>query len=210
MKMMTATIEKIEETENTDSADLAQKRYTVEEFLSLPDIDGDENFYEDYELINGKIVAKRKVNGPSGRHSEVANNLAVALTIYVRQQSNEQQERVFAAGPCTIGNNDYLIPDVSLVAAGRIAEKDFNGVIPVMPDLVAEVNSPTDTIEQIHDKIEIYKQVGVRLIWSINLLDKYIVIHRPAQLPQFLTLGDELDGAEVLPGFRLKVDELFR
>lgn len=208
--MMTATIEKIEETENTDSADLAQKRYTVEEFLSLPDIDGDENFYEDYELINGKIVAKRKVNGPSGRHSEVANNLAVALTIYVRQQSNEQQERVFAAGPCTIGNNDYLIPDVSLVAAGRIAEKDFNGVIPVVPDLVAEVNLPTDTIEQIHDKIEIYKQVGVRLIWSINLLDKYIIIHRPAQLPQFLTLGDELDDAEVLHGFRLKVDELFR
>lgn len=209
---MIATFQETEEaakTEDTASADLAHRRFTVEEFLSLTDIDGDENFYENYELINGKIVAKRKINGPSGRHGEVISNLDFALKAFVRQQPFEQQGRTFATSPCTIGTDDYLIPDLSFVAAGRITEKDFSGVIPVVPDLVAEVNSPTDTIEQIHDKVEIYKQVGVRLIWSINLLDKYVIIHQPGNLPSFLTLGDELDGGEILFGFRLKIDELF-
>ena len=104
----------------------------------------------------------------------------------------------------------YVIPDVSLFLASTQLPTKFNGPIPALPELVAEINSPTDTTERIHDKIEIYRKAGVRLIWSIFLLDEYVLAYRMGQPDkQYLGLDDELDGGEVLPGFQLRVRQLF-
>ncbi len=189
------------------AAKAATKKLTVKQFLALDEIDGDENFYENYELINGEIVAKTKKKGPSGRHGEVINNLGSELRNFVKA---DKLGRVFVTSPCAFSENNYYIPDVAFVARGRITVLDFEGTVPVIPDLVAEVNSPSDTIEQIHNKIEVYLKAGVQLIWSINLVDKYIFVYQAGEPERtYLSLKDELDGGAVLPNFKLKVADLF-
>lgn len=103
----------IEET-SIPVSDISGKKYTTEEFLSLSDIDGDEDFYENYELISGEIVPKigRKV-GPSGRQGEIINNLGAALFNFVKPGN---LGRVFSSSPCFIKADDYLIPDIAFVA----------------------------------------------------------------------------------------------
>jgi len=188
----------------------ADIRLTVDEFLALDEVDGDEEFYDNYELIRGKIVPKRKPN-PSGRHSEIIGNLTFAIKSFVAAQDENKRGRVFPEGPVRIAEDDYFIPDLAYVAAGRIQEEDFEGVIPVFPDLVMEVNSPSDTQKQIYDKIEDYLKAGVRLIWSVYMLHKFVTVHKPGGgVVEVLDFNEELDGEEVLPGFKMKVRDLFK
>lgn len=187
----------------------ADIRLTVEEFLALNDVEGDEEFYENYELIRGKVVPKRKPN-PSGKHGEIIAQLTIALGVFMSQKQKDEQGRIFAEAPCIINETAYFIPDLCFVAAGRFQEEDFEGVVPVIPDLVLEVNSPSDTQKQIYDKIEDYQKAGVRLIWSVYMLHKYVTVHKlGAAVVEVLDFNEELDGGEVLPGFKLKVSELF-
>ncbi len=195
------------------SQETSEKLYTVEEFLKL-DLPGDENDDDSiqYELIGGRIVAKPK-SGTSGEHGEIANTVGHYLKAYADIKIGEKKlGRIYNQASCNLGqpeNLNYVEPDVCFVLAGRTPDK-FRGAIPVAPDLVVEVWSPTDTTEKIHNKLEAYRQTGVRLIWSIYMLDKYILVHHLDQpKPIVVGLEDELDGSEVIPGFKLAVKALF-
>lgn len=186
------------------------KKYSLNEFLSLGEADSDPDFYQNYELINGEILPTESKLGPSERHGEVLSNLDTALKNYVK---SKQLGRVFAAAAFDINLADsYVIPDVAFVAAGRIPAK-FEGMVPAVPDLVAEINSPSDITEKISNKIQLYKQVKINLIWSIYLLEEFVRVYQlqsdgtyRAYTPE---LSHELNGEEVVPGFKMFVKELF-
>ncbi len=184
---------------------VTEKLYTVEEFLNLDLPDDDAN---EYELIEGRLVAKPK-GGVSGPHGRVVFRLSGKIDSFL--ETNPIGEG-FAGASTNLGQTqgrNYVEPDVCFVAAGRILS-DFSGSIPVAPDLVVEVWSPSDTTQKIHDKIIEYQAAGVRLIWSIYLLDKFIVIIRLNDPDiRFLNISGELDGEDVLPGFKLAVSKLF-
>jgi Uma2 family endonuclease len=147
--------------------------------------------------------------GTSGNHGKVVFNLSKHLGIFLDANPIGQG---YAGAACDLGaakGKNYLEPDVCFVATGH-APADFSGAIPVAPDFVAEVWSPSDTTEKIHDKIVQYQAAGVRLIWSIYMLDKFIVIFRLNDPDtKFLNIKGELDGEDVIPGFRLSVSKLF-
>jgi Uma2 family endonuclease len=87
---------------------------------------------------------------------------------------------------------------------------DFEGEIPVAPDLVVEVNSPSDTDERRFEKLQAYRESGVKLIWSIHMLEKFVIAYKlGVEYPILYTIKDEIDGGEVLPEFKLPVKSLF-
>ncbi len=183
--------------------EVSEKLYTVEEFLKLEWPDDDDN---EYELIGGRIVAR---GSTSGKHGEIVFRLSSFLGNYL--QTNPIG-RGFVEASCFLGQLEginYVKPDVCFVQAERIPAK-FRGPIPVAPDLVVEVWSPSDSTEIIQDKIEAYQAAGVKLIWSVYILHKFVIVHQLGQERRaFLELDDELDGQDVLPGFKLKVNTLF-
>ena len=155
---MTALIER------PTTEDIAARKYTAEDFETLPD-DGKE-----YELIDGELI---EMKGASGRHSEVITTLATELKNFVK---TNKTGRVFTNGPVALSDKDEPRPDVLFVAAGKLPD-DFEGPILAIPDLVVEVNSPSDTTKGIHDKLVKYRAAGVRLIWSVFLLERYVLIY---------------------------------
>jgi len=187
------------------TTEIKEKLYTVQEFLELDLPDDD---YE-YELVGGRIVARPK-SGVSAKHGKIVAKLSLYLGNYAKD--GPTYGTVYSGASCTLGREDganYVEPDVCFVLAGRTPD-DFSGPIPVAPDLVVEVNSPSDTTERIHNKLENYRSSGVRLIWSVYMLEKFVLVYG-ANLPdvKLLNLNDELDGEEVLPNFKLKVSHLF-
>ena len=54
-----------------------------------------------------------------------------------------------------------------------------------------------------------YRQAGVELIWMVYPITQTIQVCAAAGRINVLGTADELDGGEVLPGFRLKVGDLF-
>ncbi len=207
-----------------------RKSYSLDEFFTWVRLHGDPD--ADYELINGEIVEKDEGGrgGPSGRHALILSRLVTTLSNYVHSQNNVGQ--IFTNGPFLLPKDEtdilepangstkpkskgkrqgnYLKPDVAFVKAGRVPDR-FDGAIPAVPDLVVEINSPSDDGEHIEEKIQTYKKAGVALIWSIYMMEEFVVIYRLGEGDkELLNLRGELDGGDVLPGFRYKVNELLK
>ena len=196
--------------EETQEAEDNERLYTVEEFLELDLPDTDDIIY--YELIGGQVVAKT-IASVSGIHGRVISRIDKNLGNYAQPADDGPKSGdVYVSGPTLLGRptgSNYLVPDVCYVAAGRTPE-NYSGPIPVAPDLVVEVNSPSDTVQGIYNKIQEYLTAGVQLVWSVYPLDKIVMVYRPgANYPVYLNSDDILDGGAVLPGFKVAVKNLF-
>jgi Uma2 family endonuclease len=77
------------------------------------------------------------------------------------------------------------------------------------PNLVLEVVSPGDTAEELDDKIDDYLRAGVSLIWVAMPARRHVQVVRPGGNWSRLTADDMLTGEEVLPGFSVRVGDLF-
>ena len=68
--------------------------------------------------------------------------------------------------------------------------------------------SPHDLAYDVQGKVEEYLRAGVRLVWIIYPTHQAASAFRPDAPGVTLRPVDELDGAPVLPGFRVRLAEL--
>lgn len=102
----------------------------------------------------------------------------------------------------------FVRPDVAFFAAGR-ATPDASGYLTIAPDLVAEVVSPNDGAEELQRKLREYLEAGVRLCWVVYPEERAVVVHRPDGRDSTLGSLATLTGEDVLPGFAVRVEDLF-
>jgi Uma2 family endonuclease len=103
------------------------------------------------------------------------------------------------------------LPDVSFVRADRLPPLDeLNRVGRLVPDLVVEVVSPSDRMSDVLDKIAEYLRAGVPLVWLVEPKRRVVTVYRPDRDPRELDEHQDLDGEEIVPGFRLAVASIFR
>jgi Uma2 family endonuclease len=79
----------------------------------------------------------------------------------------------------------------------------------VIPDLVVEVVSPTNLAEEIPTKIREYFEAGVRRAWVIYLHESLVYEYDSPRSIRVLGREDVLEGGQIIPGFRLPLEELF-
>jgi Uma2 family endonuclease len=79
----------------------------------------------------------------------------------------------------------------------------------VIPDLAVEIVSLTNSADGVAEKLEEYFKVGVRQVWVVYPGQCKVYVYRSTTTIQVLSPGDELDGGDVLPGFRVSVRDLF-
>jgi Uma2 family endonuclease len=104
-------------------------------------------------------------------------------------------------------------PDLAFVSSGRWPldrPMPETGDWEVIPDLAVEVISPNDAFENVLAKMDEYFEKGVRQVWIVlPMRQRIYVFHSPTQV-RILSAADELDGGDLLPGFRLPVARLFQ
>jgi Uma2 family endonuclease len=79
----------------------------------------------------------------------------------------------------------------------------------VVPNLAIEVVSPTDSVEELEQKIAEYFRSGVQLVWVVHPTRSKIHVYDSTTQIRVLSRNDVLDGGTVVPGFRLPLAELF-
>lgn len=99
-------------------------------------------------------------------------------------------------------------PDLAFVTFDRLPV-NVRDTVPVEPDLAVEVASKTDNLYDIDDKVDEYLRAGVKMVWVVRPIRQIIEVYRKGKHVKVYDVNDELDGEDVLPGFRLKVSELF-
>ncbi len=174
--------------------------YTPEDLLTMPD--GDR-----YELVDGKLV--ERIRGAWS--SYVGFLLACGLKIYCNDHFLGWVWGADASYQC-FPNRPRLVrkPDVSFIRLGRLpGEKAPEGHIPIAPDLAVEVISPNDLAYDIDERVADYLGAGTRLVWVINPVQRTVLIYRQDGSIAGVREGGDLDGEDVIPGFRCPVYSLF-
>ncbi len=103
-------------------------------------------------------------------------------------------------------------PDASWLARGRwdaLSQQQQDGYVPLCPDFVVELRSPTDSLEELQAKMQEYIDNGARLGWLINPQDRQVEIYRQGQQVEVLQAPLTLSGEDVLPGFVLNLQRIF-
>jgi len=175
----------------------AQTHFTPDDVLRLED----EGLYE---LVNGKLVEKRMSSLASRTAVVIIKRLANFLEqSHAGEAYSEQTYQCFPHDPVLIRR-----PDVSFIAASRLAGVPEEGHIPIAPDLAIEVVSPNDKIYELDEKLADYRLAAVKSVWVVNPKHRTVRIHRLdhayAELNDTATLMDE----SVLPGFSALVKDL--
>ncbi len=78
--------------------------------------------------------------------------------------------------------------------------------LPLCPDFVIELRSPSDTLTATRQKMEEYRENGTRLGWLINRQGKQVEIYRLGKEVEVLNFPTTISGEDVLPGFCLNLE----
>ncbi len=175
-------------------------RYTADDLWRMP---GD----EPWELWDGEL---RKVPSAGGTASGFAHWIGALISIFVRPRelgwvTGADGSYVILTHPDTV-----VVPDVGFIRWERLPGRRVpDGYITVPPDLAVEVISPSDESGDIARKRDLYRRAGVPLVWWVDPKRRSVAVYRDGELAGEFGVGDELDGADILPGFRLAVAEIF-
>ncbi|MEN9239794.1 MAG: Uma2 family endonuclease [Thermostichales cyanobacterium SZTDM-1c_bins_54] len=90
-----------------------------------------------------------------------------------------------------------------------LSPEERRGFLPVCPEFVVELLSPTDTWGAGQRKLEEYRACGCRLGWLIDPQQGRVAIYRVGQPVEILERPATLSGEEVLPGLEVKLDFLW-
>lgn len=158
-----------------------------------------------FELTaTGELV----IMAPAGwESSEKNSNLNIQVGIWNRQA---KLGKVFdSSGGFTLPSGAVRSPDVTwiLFQRGFANEKSkFEGVSAkiafpqIVPDLVIELRSMSDSLTALQAKMLEYQINGVRLGWLINPQQQQVEIYRLGQPVEILQSPLTLDGEDVLVG----------
>ncbi|MFM8305884.1 MAG: Uma2 family endonuclease [Microcystis aeruginosa] len=77
--------------------------------------------------------------------------------------------------------------------------------LPLSPDFVIELMSPSDSLETARKKMQEYLDNGTRLGWLINRKTREVEIYRQGQAVEILTNPESLSGESILSEFSLNL-----
>jgi Uma2 family endonuclease len=137
------------------------------------------------------------------------NILSTDLTIWAQKDGT---------GMCLSPDTTYRLPngamrgpDASWVRRDRLAaftKDELEKFLPLCPDFVAEIMSPTDALSEVQDKMAEYVANGARLGWLIDPYEARVYIYRPGNSIECLENPITISGESVLSGFVFNVAKI--
>jgi len=173
---------------------------TAEEFFLLPSPPNGAQ----QELVRGEVIT---MPPPEGLHGACCSRTDRRLGLHV--EAND-------LGTVTCNDAGFITerapdsvrgPDIAFWSKERLPQIPV-GYIPISPDMLVEVLSPSNTSRQIFAKLKEYFARGVRLVWVLAPEDRTLTIYRTPEEGRVLHETATVTGEDVLPGFSCRVSDL--
>jgi Uma2 family endonuclease len=159
------------------------------------------------ELVKGVV---KELPMPFPKHGKICGTIARLIGNHVVERdighlmTNDSFVKT-RSNPDTIRGADVSYYSYERLPKGEVPD----GVLPVAPDLVVEVRSPSDGWSEIFTKVGEYLGAGVRVVIVLDAVSLTASVYRPDELQQIFDNSDELKVPEVLPDFAVAVRRLF-
>jgi Uma2 family endonuclease len=105
-----------------------------------------------------------------------------------------------------------LSPDAAWIPLQRwtsLSKAQQQRYPPFCPDFLVELRSPSDTIAELEEKMELWMSHGAQLAWLIDPIRQLAIIYRPGQPPETLHKPEVLEGEGPVVGFHLKMERFW-
>jgi Uma2 family endonuclease len=188
---------------------------TTEQLLAMPE-DGVERW-----LIQGQLREKPMTVGQlqgksmtvhNRAHSHVMAQVARHLGNWVERQPEPHGEVLCGEAGVQLSRDPATTVriDVAYFSSEVAAQRPQDTtLIEGAPVLAVEILSPNDTVKEINEKIDAYLTAGVALVWVIDPYRRTVKVIRPGTESEMANAGQELSGEPELPGFRVRMAQLF-
>lgn len=156
----------------------------------------------------GEILIMSPTGGETGN-----SNIEIAADFVIWNRQNKLGY-CFDSSTCfKLPNGANRSPDVAWIKKERweqLTPEQRKKFPPIAPDFVLELMSPSDSLKETQAKMQEYIDNQVQLGWLINPEARQLEIYRLNQPVQILTSPRELSGENILPGFVLNLQTVWR
>lgn len=173
---------------------------TAEDFWLLPDHGGQRS------LVRGEVVEAM----PTGvEHAFVASAFVEYLRRWARETNNgkvgQEAGFILARDPDVVRAPDAFFIRKDRLPSGRFPRAFWDQA----PDLAVEVVSPSETAEDVREKVRDSLAAGTPLVLVAYARTREVIAHTPDGLARTYREGDTLTNPDILPGFACQVSALF-
>ncbi len=161
------------------------------------------------EIVNGRIV---KLMATGGKPNIASLRIAASLLLHSDSTGNGWALGDNGGFLCDLPHRKSFSPD----AAYYFGPEPDMSFLPEPPVFAVEVRSENDyghaAERAIRDKIADYFAAGTLVVWDVDLQHDEVVAKYMApdfRVPQTFRRGEEADAEPAVPGWKMRVDDLF-
>jgi len=117
-----------------------------------------------------------------------------------------------SSGGFRLPNGAVRAPDAAWIHRERLADltaEQKQRFLPLCPDFVIELRSPSDPLAPIEAKMREYVENGARLGWLIDSEERKVHVYRPNDQIEIADKPDKVSGDPILPGFVLNLKPIW-
>ena len=157
------------------------------------------------ELLEGEVY---DLVPPGPIHGSVTSRLHYHVTHHTYQHGLGE---TYAAETGFVGRDGRTVraPDVAFITKDRLPAEPEAPYGRTLPDLIAEVVSPSDRPGEVATKMRWWLEQGVKLVWIVEPESKTLTAYLPDGAARVYGVADTLTAEDVLPGFALDVSKIF-
>ena len=158
-----------------------------------------------YELDDGELIVMPPPGDIHGRRQAKI----------VRYLDTEAEERGLGEVRSEVGivlrrNPDRVVgADAAFILTASLpVRRAKEGYLETIPEIVVEVRSKNDRMNEVRAKKAEYFDAGVKLVWVLDPDDRTVAAHEPGKPVKLFAMTDALV-TDLLPGFVVPVAKLF-
>ncbi len=177
----------------------------------------DEQFYQlcqhnEHLRLERNATGELMIMPPTG--GETSNcNAGLIARLWIWNQDTQLGKVFDSSGGFKLPNGADRSPDAAWIPLDKwnaLTPEERSQFLPLSPDFVVELMSPSDSLTLTRDKMTEYIDNGTRLGWLINRQNQTVEIYRPNREVEILKNPTTLSGEAVLPGFILNLDFIWQ
>ncbi|NES80597.1 MAG: Uma2 family endonuclease [Moorea sp. SIO2B7] len=176
----------------------------------------DEQFFQ-LCLNNRELRFERNAKGdliimsPAG--GETSNrNIEIAYQLQAWSRQKNLGVAFDSSGGFKLPNGADRSPDASWIPLEKwnaLTSEQQQKFLPLCPDFVIELRSPSDNLKPLQNKMKEYLENGTKLGWLINRKNQQVEIYRQVKDVEILESPSSLSGEDVLPDFVLNLQTIW-
>jgi Uma2 family endonuclease len=156
----------------------------------------------------GELIIMPPTGGETGKR-----NIDLEGQLWLWNRQNQLGEVFNSSTGFRLPNGAIRSPDAAWIKMERwesLTEEQRKKFLPICPDFALELISESDELKDTQKKMQEYLDNGLGLGWLINPKNQTVEIYRPNQAVEVLQSPSTISGEEILPGFSLNLQVIWR